>query len=116
MTSAKKKIEDGATAMRQAAELAVERAKDAMLHSLEVSLPEDASPKNPQRQLGALITAATGLYADMLTTIITMHDKYGDAGNGKAEATLAVGCVKKLVAEPLMKVGEIADGIYRKKD
>jgi len=97
------KIEDeGAVVMRAAAAKAVNAAKAVMLDEIQRALPEDANPRNGGRQIGAMITACTMLYADML-------DTFSEHG-GKGEATLIAGMLKTLVEGPLLAVAKVAGG------
>lgn len=91
----------GAIAMRAAAEKAVDAAKATLLREIEQALPEDANPRNASRQVGAMITACSMIYADMLGTFV----KHG----GKGEAVLIAGLLQNMIAEHLVAIGHKLD-------
>lgn len=91
---------DGGEMMFDAAQKAANEAKDLMVKIMEKELPEGDDPHNAGRQVGALITAATMVYAKMLETCI----KCG----GKAEAVVVCGLVQTLLASPLGEVAQMA--------
>jgi hypothetical protein len=82
-------------------------AKDAMIEAIEKALPEDDRDGEGYDHFGALITATTMIYADMLRSVVELHSGY----DCKKQASLIVGLTKSVLAEPLMKVARIADGI-----
>ena len=96
---------EGAIIMQDVAERAVRAAKKAMLDEIEKAIPEGDGPRNGGRQMGAGITAATMLYANMLDTF-AQH-------GGRGEAILIAGLLKTLVAEPLTDVATKAGGKCR---
>lgn len=93
---------EGAMVMKGAADKAAQVAKDVMIREIEKALPEDANPRNAARQVGAMITACSIIYADMLDTFV----KHG----GKVEAVLIAGMVKTMIAEHLVAVAKNAGG------
>jgi hypothetical protein len=101
MKKPSKKNFDGAERMQQVAAKIIEAMKNVAVDIVAKELPEAEDPHNEARQVGALVTAITGLYADMLETTV--------ASDGPAEARLVADMLRTLVAEPLQRVAKLAD-------
>jgi len=95
---------EGAVVMQHAATKAVAAAKAAMMKAIEDAIPNDGTPRNQGRQMGATITACSMIYADMLRTFV----EHG----GKGEAVLIGGILKDMIAEPLVALGQKTDGRF----
>jgi hypothetical protein len=92
--------DEGAIIMRETARKVVDKVKALLMEEIEKALPDDASPRNPARQMGTLITACTMLYGDMVGT-------FAQTG-GKGEAVLIAGLLETLAAPQLKAVAKIA--------
>lgn len=111
-TKPKRDANEGSDIMKRAAAKGSTAAKEALVASVEESIPApEGESVAAHRQLGAIITAATGIYADMLYTIVDTYK--ANPALAKHQAVLAAGILQDLVAQPLLDVGAIADGTYK---
>jgi hypothetical protein len=91
--------DEAAVAMREVAERASTLAKAVMMAEVERLLPDD-DPKNEARQVGAMITACSMMYGDMLKACVN--------DGSKVQAILVAGMLKNFCADGLAKLARIA--------
>jgi hypothetical protein len=91
--------DEAAVAMREAAERGAAAGKRSMIAEVERVLP-DNDPKNAARQIGAMITAVSMMYGDMLKACVNSEEQ--------VQAVLVAGMLHNYIAEPLAKLAEIA--------
>ena len=84
-----------ATAMRVAASDAAAAGKQAMVKVAEEAFPEECKTGG-HRQIGAMITAASIIYADMVKACVN--------SGSKREAALVAGMLETMIAEPLKEL------------